>query len=428
MTTCLQVAQYMKADLNRNDRDLADWLKEQYGRPHVGHSGTIDFTCSLRGVTLDYLDNDDAKEMTWLQFVKTAKEENAMGGANVADQQKALKMLDNMMDVKKAQQVLTDEVKAARLLMIEERIGEHMAGMYRSALGIGRCLVEAKDAALVPHGEWEGWLKRVAGMTPRTAQRLMQAARETPKGSVMEQLPISKIQALLALPEGEREGMAQRTVEEDLNLQQLQDAIALEHKRSEQMRDKYNSAIKDLKVQRESTERLGQQVRMKDERNAAQQAELDDLRRKYDVAHEASQAKNAEIIRLRGELDAAKQETAKGISPEAEARIRALEEDLKAAEEYAEQQAALRQEAQQQLLNAQMGAGRSEPAVRRFGPGDLKAAVNGFLGEAGVLVHMGVDLARMNDMQRQEIKLQIKRIQQWADGAAKALRANVLVD
>ena len=75
-----------------------------------------------------------------------------------------------------------------------------------------------------------------------------------------------------------------------------------------------------------------------------------------------------------------------------------------------------------------MGAGRNDPAVRRFGPGDLKAAVNGFLGEAGVLVHMGVDLAQMNDMQRQEIKLQIKRIQQWADGAAKALRANVLVD
>ena len=88
-----------------------------------------------------------------------------------------------------AQQMLTDEVKAARLLMIEERIGEHMAGMYRSALGIGRCLVEAKDAALVPHGEWESWLKRVAGMTPRTAQRLMQAARETPKGSVMGLIP-----------------------------------------------------------------------------------------------------------------------------------------------------------------------------------------------------------------------------------------------
>lgn len=424
MTTCLQVAQYMKADLNRKDRDLADWLKEQYGRPHVGHSGAIEFDCSLRGVTLDYLYNDAAKEMTWLQFVKAAKEEYmemfTIGGPDMVKRENKLTV--------QAEKVLTDEVKAARLLMIEERIGEHMAGMYRSALGIGRCLVEAKDAALVPHGEWESWLKRVAGMTPRTAQRLMQAARETPKGSVMEQLPISKIQALLALPEGEREGMAQRTVEEDLNLQQLQDAIALEHKRSEQMRDKYNSAIKDLKVQRESAERLGQQVRMKDERLRAQQEDMDDLRRKYDVAHEASQAKNAEIIRLRGELDAAKRETAKGISPEAEARIRTLEEDLKAAEEYAEQQASLRQEAQQQLLNAQMGAGRNEPAVRRFGPGDLKAAVNGFLGEAGVLVHMGVDLAQMNDMQRQEIKLQIKRIQQWADGAAKALRANVLVD
>ena len=59
MTTCLQVAQHMKADLNRNSRELADWLREQYGRPHVGYSGAIGYECSLRGVTLDYLDNDD---------------------------------------------------------------------------------------------------------------------------------------------------------------------------------------------------------------------------------------------------------------------------------------------------------------------------------------------------------------------------------
>lgn len=405
MTTALAAAKYLKVDFSKTDRKLADWLRETSGRSHMGHAGDINFSCSLRGITLDDLDTGN-EEMTWLQFVKAARYEWTMEGEY------------KMPAMTTKEERLT--VNEARLMVIEERISAHLTGMYRNALGVGRCLVEAKDAGLVAHGEWEEWLKRVAGMTPRTAQRLMQAARETPHGSAMEQLPISKIQALLALPEGEREAMAQRTAEEDLTLQQLQDAVAIERRRSEQLRAKYNGAIDNLKAQEAAAGRMSEQLRQ-------QGADMVQLQRRYDIAHEASQAKNAEILRLREALKAARAEPT-GISPEAEVRIRELEEELRQAEAYAERQAELRQEAQQQLLNAQMGAGGGAAPARRFGSGELKAAVNGFLGEAGVLVHMGVDLAQMNDLQRQEIRLQIKRIQQWADGAAKALHANVLVD
>ena len=409
MTKALAAAKYLRADFGRSDRDLAEWLREQFGRCHMAHCGgdDLDMACTLRGITLDYLDTDN-EEMTWLQFVKQARAElEAEKGANEMttsmERQKTFGEMDN----------------ATRLAAIEARIGEHMSGMVRSLLGVGRCLCEAKDANLVPHGEWEGWLTRVAGMTPRTAQRLMQAAREAPEGSAMALLPVSKIQALLALPESEREPMAQRAVDEKMTGKELDEAIRTERRRSEQLRAKYNGAIDNLKAQEEAVGRMSEKLRQ-------QNADMVQLQRRYDIAHEASRAKNEEILRLREALKAAK-DAPTGISPEAQTRIRDLEAEIERLEDYAQQQAQLRQEAQQQLLNAQVGGGRMETA-NRFGPAELKAAVNDFLGEAGVLVHMGVDLAQMDELRRREISLQIKRIQQWADGAMKAMRANVMVE
>ena len=84
---------------------------------------------------------------------------------------------------------------------IERRIALHMQGAYANILEVGRCLIEAKEANVVPHGQWEAWGQRTAGMSERSAQRLMQAAREVSPESAMAKLPISKIQAILALPD-----------------------------------------------------------------------------------------------------------------------------------------------------------------------------------------------------------------------------------
>lgn len=90
---------------------------------------------------------------------------------------------------------------------IEYRISIHMHGTYREILAVGRCLIEAKESGLVPHGQWEDWVRRNTGMGERQAQRLMQAARSVQAGSAMETLPISKIQVILSLPEPEREAI-----------------------------------------------------------------------------------------------------------------------------------------------------------------------------------------------------------------------------
>ena len=71
---------------------------------------------------------------------------------------------------------------------IERRISHHMQGAYSNILEVGRCLIEAKESGLVPHGQWEAWVNRVAGMSERSAQRLMQAAREVSPESAMAKL------------------------------------------------------------------------------------------------------------------------------------------------------------------------------------------------------------------------------------------------
>ena len=111
-------------------------------------------------------------------------------------------------------EMATIQTKDQALRAIELRIAEHFENAARNLLQVGACLNEAKDRKLVPHGQWEAWVKRNTGMDVRKAQRLMQAAREVPDGSAMMALDFSKISMILALPEGEREAVAVKAVED----------------------------------------------------------------------------------------------------------------------------------------------------------------------------------------------------------------------
>ena len=118
---------------------------------------------------------------------------------------------------------------------IEYRIATHMQGAYENMLEVGRCLNEAKEAGLVPHGQWETWVRKNTGMSERSAQKLMQAARSVLPGSAMAKLPISKIQAILALPEEAREPIAEKAVADDMSLRELQEAVKREKQRADQL-------------------------------------------------------------------------------------------------------------------------------------------------------------------------------------------------
>ncbi len=292
---------------------------------------------------------------------------------------------------------------------IEYRIAHHMQSAYGEFLAIGRCLNEAKDSDLVPHGQWTEWVQRHTGFSERQAQRLMAAARHVDPDSRLAALPFSKLQAILTLPEPEREDMAQRVQSEGMSTQALQAEI---------------KARKDAEAQAQvlsrqlDTARRDAQAYLTAKQNL--EREERDLRDKLNYrAHD--------IERLQKALEDAQNNAASsdGISPEAQAEIDRLQSEIAAQDAYLEQQAEKRQAAERELLQLQQQVARGEVSGAGGGALTLEAfaeAARVFIGKAGPLPHMGQQLARMNLQDREAWQNYIDMVAGWLDGARVAMR------
>jgi len=295
-----------------------------------------------------------------------------------------------------------EQLPAAQVTLanIEYRIAHHVQGAYENMLHVGQCLNEAKEAGLVPHGEWENWVRTHAQMSERQAQKLMQAARRVPPGSAMERLPISKIQVILALPEEEREPVAEKAADEGMGLRALQ-AEVKQHKRraenAERLLGQAEGAAAEAKM-----------------RAGELQLELNHALLDFPAVGISPEAQ-VEIDRLKAEIGQLDKSAGK--------EINRLQDELNAAEKYAEQQAGLRQEAQREMLGMQSQAARGEVQGGQGGmtPLDLAAAVRAFIGSAGVLPHMGVELSRIVEADRQQIRQHVDMVAAWVDGSRQAL-------
>ena len=108
----------------------------------------------------------------------------------------------------------------ARIHLYKEQIGT-------GYIGIGRTLLEAKEAKVVPHGQWESWVQETTGLTARQAQRCMQAATEIKDGTAMARLEMSKALLLLGsgLDEEAREEIAGKAVEEGATVKDLREQL-----------------------------------------------------------------------------------------------------------------------------------------------------------------------------------------------------------
>lgn len=310
----------------------------------------------------------------------------------------------------------TSEMVALRL--IEDRIATHMQGAYMNLLQVGRCLIQAKEENLVPHGEWEDWVRRNTGMNERSAQRLMQAARSAREGSALERLPVSKIQAILALPEAGREEMAERAVDEEMSLRELKAAVQREKQRADQMA--------------EINERTAARAAANARDAEAALREVEALRERLHAESERARQAESERARaakkLKDALELAKRATpAAGIGPEARAEIERLKAELAEAEQYAERQAELREQAQREMLAMQSQAARGGLSAEEAPAApDLAAAVRQFIGAVGVLPHMGAALSRAAAAERRQMQQYVDMVEAWVRGARAAL-STVLV-
>ena len=291
-------------------------------------------------------------------------------------------MNENM--IQQQTQTLTAEV---RLAALERKIEIHLASAYGEIVEVGRCLLAAKEEKLVPHGEWTDWVSRVCGMTERQAQRWMQIAREVPEGSVLASLPVSKIRTVLALPEDQREPMAQRVIDEGLTARQIEDAV------------------REIKEQAER-EKAGMQTAL----NAAN-AEAARVRRQLlDAQHKTENAQTGaayenKIIEMQRQHD---QDVAD------------LRRELAESQAFADDQAAKRRDAQRKLLEMQSAESSGVAAVNAF---DLAATVRTFIGAAGVFSTMAGDVARMDRRERRDLERYVQMVADWVDSARCVLSA-----
>ena len=294
------------------------------------------------------------------------------------------------------------------LANIERRISYHMQGAYSNILEVGRCLIEAKDGGLVPHGQWEGWVQRTTGMSERTAQRLMQAAREVSPDSAMARLPISKITAILALPEPQREVVAEKAVAENMSLRNLQ-------KQVEKLQE-------DLKLSRDSEARANK-------RAADYSDEVARARHAAEQARKNTEIAITERLSMQTERDAARdklkevleEQPATGISAEAQAEIDRLTAALADAEQMAEYQANARQQAQQELMDLKSQAARGDAApVEDLTCESVGVAVRVFMGTVGFLPH-SEKLVAMHYQDRQQVLAFARMIGKWAQDVTTTL-------
>ncbi|MEG1358364.1 MAG: DUF3102 domain-containing protein [Clostridia bacterium] len=308
------------------------------------------------------------------------------------------------------------------LAQIEYRIAMHIQGAYENLLEVGRCLQQVKDSDLVAHGEWEAWVRRNTGMSERSAQRLMQAARSVHTGSMMERLPITKIQAILALPEPEREAMATKASDEGMSLRELQEAVKREKERADMLMEinvetNARAAASDLAA--EKARSLSEVYELAQQKSEARIAEAERVARK-----EAELRASEEIEALHQKLAMREQAApAAGISAEAQGEIDQLKAQLEEAEAYADAQADKRREAESAMLMLEQQSARGELCCGATGltAADVAAAVRAFMGSAGVLPHMGVTLSGWPEADRQEAARHIDMLYAWVQGARDAL-------
>lgn len=369
----------------------------------------------------------------------------------------------------------------ARIHLYREQIGV-------GYIGIGRTLIEAKEADVVPHGEWEAWVTRSTGLTMRQAQRCMQAAREIRDGSALAKLEMSKALMLLSsgLDEDTQEEIAERTAEEGATVKALRAEIekqkarmaeqdetildqasevasaqaaqrsAIEAKKdaeakAEELADAAKALSETLQMTRNEnqrlrndmanqvdtkvSERMQEMVAARDTMEKVLRDELDKAaEREKELQHKLGIAENDRIYienlmrREKSKLDLESYDTgAHDAREKAQKEIDDLKAELAAAEAREEKRAAELEKLRQEHTQREMddARGLATTALTGF---DLAAAVRAFIGIAGVLPQMGATIRAASPEEQETIRQNVETVAAWVDGARIALGGYIMAD
>ncbi len=275
---------------------------------------------------------------------------------------------------------------AARLETIENRLHDNMNRIAESMIDIGRCLNQAKDEKLVPHGQWAAWVQQHTGFNTRTAQRYMEVAREIPSTSPLAGLEFSKVHALLALPAADREAFAEEVDAESKSVRELKKAIEARQVAEREREEEQNRRIE-----------IENAMRLKESQAAR---ERDKLMRELEEAQKGGAAR-AEIERLQAEIEEQEEEIIRRANAEAKIKHELL---------------AL----QKQVARGDVGG--AAPTSEIPTPEELGEMVKPFiLGRAAVIPHMGAELSTCDGLTRAAYRSSIEKMLNWCNKALQAV-------
>ena len=237
----------------------------------------------------------------------------------------------------------TDQAPARSLIEIEAEIMAQKRTIGRSIVVIGQALREAKGQ--LAHGAWGDWLRDRVNFSQGTAENYMRIAEQVHGESTLLDLPYTKILALLAVPETEREQFAQDNRVEDKSVSEIKRLIRERDEALDQIKTLMHSAEQNaheatqanlraeraenqVKAEKREQERLTEQINREREHVAELLAREPDT---VTIEREVPPSDYEEIKRaneaIREELDEAT-ETIDALSSEIDA-LRSEQEDAR---------------------------------------------------------------------------------------------------
>lgn len=279
-------------------------------------------------------------------------------------------------------------------------------------LQLGRVLSEARP--MIPHGEFDGWCRRHAKMSRRTAEQYMQAYAEFGLDTKIAELGTSKIIKLLPMSEDERDKLLSENDVASMSTRQLDAAIRAQREKllaearaeaqaeidaaNKAARDAERRAIEAENRPPEVPEELTNQLRANDKTIRDQQDEIDRLAGMSKQALTEKQRIIKENNELRRDLR------------ERDEDIEAMQADL--------------QRAQDELLNLQSAQARGDTERRDtdiLTPDIFTSAVNTFVGTFCRLPQMGRQFATMSPEDKERYDQSLRALERWAESARLAL-------
>lgn len=281
-------------------------------------------------------------------------------------------------------------------------------------LQLGRVLAEVRP--MVPHGEFDGWCRKHAKMSRRTAEQYMQAYAEFGLDTKIAELGTSKVIKLLPMSDDEREKLLAENDVAAMSTRQLDAAIREQRERllaearaeaqaeidaaNEAARAAERHAIEAANRPPEVPEELADRLRENSKTIQVQQAEIDRL---ANVGRTAL----AERQRLVQENNN-------------------LQRDLRERDEDMEAMQADLQRAQDELLNLQSAQARGEAErlpTDALTPDVFSMAVNTFIGTCCRLPQMGKAFSTMPTEDKDAYEQSLRTLEKWAESARMALNS-----